>query len=342
VPVAEPFERAALYRFLARVYLAPPDDDLLALVADVPELAPLAGSGLADRHTWLFDFNIYPYAGVFLDPSGMLDSPWAGFVAGVYRALGFEVVPGAGLAGPDHLAALLEALSALLEREGEAGDVLAAERARHGQRTLLREHLAPWLPSFLAAVRRVDDGFYAEVGALAREVVVDHLVALAGATDAAGADAVADPTATGASGGRVAGDPPPDAGAEASDGDPPPGLTRLLIRAQSGLFVSRADLAALGERMTLPLRFAERRFMLDHLVRGAAERDALPELVTLVGALVERERTELVAWSGDAPALALAWRPWIDRLDATATWLVEVAVDGGELAWRDLPPDGGP
>jgi hypothetical protein len=339
VAAAGALERAALYRFLARVYLAPPDDDLLALAADVPELAPRVGAGLADRHTWLFDFNVYPYAGVFLDPSGMLDSPWAGFVAGVYHALGFEVAPSAGLAGPDHLAALLEALSALLEREGEADDALAAERARHGQRTLLREHLAPWLPSFLAAVRRVDDGFYAEVGALTREVVVDHAAELGGATGAEGADVAANPGPTGADREGVAADLPSAVGAEADDGDPPPGLTRLLIRAQSGLFVSRADLAALGESMTLPLRFAERRFMLDHLVRGAAEREALPELVTRVGELAARERAELVAWGSDAPALASTWRIWIDRLDATATWLAEVAVDGGELEWRDVPPE---
>lgn len=312
-------EHAYLYRFLARAYLAPPDRDLLAMASEVPELFPFLGEDFADRHTWLFAFNIYPYASVYLDPSGMLDAPWSGFVSGVYRALGFEVAPGAGLAAPDHLAALLEAMSVLLEREGEADDDLAAERSRHGQRTLLAEHIAPWLPSFLPAICRVDRGFYAALAGLTQEVVLDHARELFGGPDTVPASpSVLEPSA------------------EAS-----PGLQRLLFRALSGLYLSRADLTGLGLHLALPVRFAERRFMLDHLVRGAAEREQLGSLLDALGAQVAEQRSEFTAWAHSAPMLEPVWRPWILRLDATGTWLAELAVDSAELQWRVDGPGGG-
>lgn len=305
-------ERAYLYRFLARAYLAPPDGDLLAMASEIPELFPYLGEDLADRHTWLFAFNVYPYASVHLDPTGMLDAPWSGFVAGVYRALGFEIAPGAGLAAPDHVAALLEAMSVLLEREAEAESDLEAERARHGQRTLLIEHIAPWLPSFLSAVCRADKGFYAALAGLTQEVVLDHLGEMRSG-EAASPDLLEAP------------------------GEAPPGLHRLLIRAHSGVFLSRADLTELGLRLGLPLRFAERRFMLDHLVRGAAERDLLALLIDLLAAEVRGQHAELVAWTNSAPAAGNLWRPWLGRLDATAAWLAELSLDSDGLQWRELP-----
>lgn len=93
---------APLYRLLAGCYLAPPDAELLELAAELPELAAhRAEPELAQRYSWLFDFNVYPYASVFVDPSGMLQAPWSSFVGDVLGALGMGLSSDAGLAAPD-------------------------------------------------------------------------------------------------------------------------------------------------------------------------------------------------------------------------------------------------
>lgn len=308
---------APLYRFLARAYLAPPDEDFLTLAADVPELGRWLGGDavagdLATRYTWLFSFNVYPYASVFIDPSAMLNAPWSGFVAGVYRALGLDASSAAGIAAPDHLAAQLEAVAALLEREEGATDALAARRARHGQRTLLCEHLLPWLPIFLAAVERADDGFYRALATLTREVV--------GFTFPR-ADEAADPSGAG----------PRRRGAPGL----PDELGALLVPARSGLFLSRADLTALGRRLELPIRFAERAFMLEHLVRSAAERDGLAALFGELGAAALAQREALATWSADHPVLAPLWTAWFTRLDATERALAEHAAASTDMIWSE-------
>ena len=299
---------APLYRLLAGCYLAPPDGELLELAAELPELAAHLGEPeLAQRHSWLFDFNVYPYASVFLDPSGMLQAPWSSFVADVLGALGLELSTDAGVAAADHLGALLESVATLLEREAAATPVDAA-RARHGQGVLLREHLLPWMPSFLGAIGRIDGGFYGAVTTLTGELLLEHAEALNGPPLAPFRFPEEEPAAEEKSGAR---------GAARRE------LQRLLTPARSGLFLSRADLAALGSRLELPVRFAERRFMLENLVAAAAERG---DEAKLFGALADAATDQVeafAAWSRHLDATEL-WSSWVERLSATHAELLRL------------------
>lgn len=326
---------APLYRLLARAVLAPPDAELLAALREVPGLPREDLDELAARHAWLFDLNVYPYASVYLDESGMLGAPWAAFAGGVLRALGLEPAPGAGLAAPDHLGALLEAVAVLLDREeaaGEAGDALAAARARHGQRTLLAEQLLPWLPLFTAALRRADAGVYGRLAELLREVALDHAGRVVGAAPARAGlppleDPEAAPDAVDAAAGRARG---------GRRGPRPAELRRLLTAARSGVFWSRADLTALGREQGLPVRFAEREAMLAGLAQSAADRDALGGLFAALAARVRAGEAERAPWRAGVPALAAVWDAWAARAEAAARELEALAEEGAAVRWREV------
>ncbi len=297
---------APLYRLLAGCYLAPPDAELLELAAELPELAAhRAEPELAQRYSWLFDFNVYPYASVFVDPSGMLQAPWSSFVGDVLGALGLGLSSDAGLAAPDHVGALLEAMATLSEREEAATEPLEAARARHGQEVLLNEHLLPWMPVFLGALERVDEGFFSAVAILTQELLLEH-----------GEELLADPL------------PPFHFPEETDETYQEPRqearreLQRLLTPARSGLFLSRSDLADLGARLELPVRFAERRYMLENLVAAAAERDDLAALFDALGDGAVEGAALFDPWSERLTVAVGFWNEWRERLTGTSAELV--------------------
>jgi TorA maturation chaperone TorD len=91
-------------------------------------------------------------------------------IAGFYRAFGLQTAQAAP-ERPDHLALELEFMAFLLWKERmarTAADEQAAEKARvcaEAQRSFFRDHLAWWVPSFAAGLRRkAEQGFYFVVG----------------------------------------------------------------------------------------------------------------------------------------------------------------------------------
>ncbi|CAN5443999.1 molecular chaperone TorD family protein [soil metagenome] len=325
-----PLERAALTRFLAGLFFGPPGEDALELAGEVPELAPHLCADLAGDHSWLFDFNVYPYASVYLDPSGGLNAPWSGFVTGVYRALGLELQAGAGLAAGDHIAAELEAVTIMLEREAQAADEVAAARARHGQRALLFEQLLPWLPVLTHAVERVAGrGFYGVVAALTREALFEHADALLGGE---AAPAFRFPEAEDelqhfllSGKGRGPG----------KAGEARAALQSLITPARSGLFLSREDITRLGRRLELPVRFAERAFMLEALAQAAADQERLEALFGELRREAREQREAIERWGRAHPALAPVWEDWLGKLEATDERLLAFAKDFGAFDARD-------
>jgi len=323
---AAALQRAGLYRLLAELFFDEPDEPLLALAATVPELAGHATAEAARRYTHVFVLNAYPFASVYLDADGAVGGARAGFTRGVLEALGLAVEEGVAA---DHVAVLFAAASALLEREGAGQGTLGAERARHGQRTLLAEHVLPWAPHFLDAVGRLDGGtdagLYAAAAVLARRLLTEHAEALFG--------------------GRRGGDVPPGAGAEqrswkasrrheaetvpasipeAGAASSPAGVSPLadLTRpARCGFFLSRADIAAIAAGLELPIRFGGRSFMLDSVIQAAAQAGAGARLQAALTRFASGRRAVLEGWSADLPGLAPVWREPLARLDATdAAW----------------------
>ncbi len=302
---------AALYSFFARAFHHPPDKDFLALASEFTELEPYLEQDLNEQYSWLFEFNVYPYASVFLDASGMLNSDWSGFVGGVYEALGLELSLSAGLAAPDHVAAELEALAVLCEH-AEVDDKLAKTKAEHGQRVLLLEQLLPWLASFSFAVKRIDKGFYGVVCDLCLKIALEHASELLGQHSAPGFR-FAETTET------FEYQQPGDFKKKASEARGK--LQSLITPAHSGLFLSREDITQLGRKLGLPVRFAERPFMLENLVSSAADADLLVQLFSIWKALAEQEQQAFKALTSDYPTLSSFWDAWVEKVSKTGSYL---------------------
>lgn len=180
--------RADLCRFLAACYYQPgPEfaeeqvfDAMRAAAADVDAgLAEAVDAlGRAFDDTAMQDLRV-DYTGLFLSPTGQVAAPYESFwiggkdpaltqettqrVMAFYAEAGFEIDEEFRDL-PDHVAAELELLYALLFREargraiGDPADVLAATELRL---RFLRLHLGRWVAPFTEAMRaEAETGFY--------------------------------------------------------------------------------------------------------------------------------------------------------------------------------------
>lgn len=308
----------SLYTFLARVFHHPADDDLLELISDLPELKAYRTKDLVDSYTWLFEFNVYPYASIFIDPSGMLNSDWAGFVTGVYDALGLDVKLGAGLAASDHLSAQLEALMTLCEREENAKTPELKARALHDQSVLLFEHILPWLASFVWAIQRIDKGFYSECAQLTLDLCLEHAKSLIPSINQDSLAAFSFPAIEE----DLKAVQPINAKQKA--GEARSKLQSLITPARSGLFLSRQDIINLGRRLDLPVRFAERPFMLENLLTSAADADKLTTLFKNWLILLEKERQNFSDLQEKHTTLAFIWEAWLEKIATSQSYLKEL------------------
>lgn len=264
----------------------------LAACCEAPAPAVAAALELppptAGEHTEVFGFQLYPYASVYAGAEGLLGGEARDRVAGFWRALG-AMVP----AEPDHLAALLGLHAAL-------GDG-AGERARHARHALLWEHLLSWLPAWLARLDELAPPSYAGWGSLLRDALVAEAHELG-------------PPAVRPLHLRLA--PPPD------------GVDALLVPVQSGVVITRADLARAARQLGLGMRHGERRFILDALLA----QDPAAVLDWLA-----READRQAAVLRAAP---VSWRPavehWASRAESTAGTLGRLASHA-----REVPVGGG-
>ncbi len=309
---------ASLYAFLTRAFHHPADEALLELVSDVPELEVHINKDLADSYTWLFEFNVYPYASIFIDPSGMLNSDWAGFVTGVYDALGLDVDLGSGLAASDHLSAQLEALMTLCEREEKASTKEQKARALHDQSVLLVEHILPWLASFVWAIQRIDSGFYAQSAQLTLDACLDHAETLITMMNQ---DLLLSFSFPESEEELTAVQP---INAKQKAGEARSKLQSLITPARSGLFLSRQDIINLGRSLALPVRFAERPFMLENLLSSAADAEKLSELFQNWLILLQKESENFNELQEKHQDLAFIWQAWREKLAASQDYLREL------------------
>ena len=120
----------------------PPGTDHLFEALGVPPLTR------AD-HTRLFALELPPHASIHLGPEGKLGGEGADRVAGMWRTLGLDPP-----ADADHLSALTALYAELGESAGSSRSERTRLRLEHARATVLWEHLWPWVPGYLDAVRR--------------------------------------------------------------------------------------------------------------------------------------------------------------------------------------------
>jgi len=212
-------------------------------------IAEALGLGELDPadYTELFSFALYPYASVYLGPEGMLGGEARDRIAGFWRALG--LVPPEE---PDHLAVLLALYAQLVERVAEEDDPLRRAAIENARAAFFWEHLASWLPVYLAKAQTLAHGAYAQWAQVLAATLEAEAVELprpaALPLHLREVASLADGDVGGGNGG--------DDGLVAA----------LLAPARTGLILVRADLRRIAEAMGIALRQGERRYALDALL----------------------------------------------------------------------------
>ena len=232
----------------------------------------------ADEHTDALVFQVYPYASVYLGAEGMLGGEARDRIAGFWRALGGEPPD-----EPDHIAVLLAALATL-----DAPD----PRMQAARRVLYAEHVASWMPPFLAALRRVGSPYYVAWAELVGELLAAEPPPVAVPVHLRAAAPLARPA------------------------DLDELMRAVLAPLRAGGLIVRDDLERCAEVLALGLRVGERRFAL----RSLLAQDAAGVLGWLAGEL----RAQASEYAADTIG---AW--WRARAGATADLLDALARDAG-------------
>lgn len=350
-PLTAPAHAADL-RLLARLWLAEPDADLLAVLRHAPALAehvPAAGGDAARVDlavAWLdlVSRHVPPHESVFVDPSAMLDAPATARFRATLASAGWSPPPGLRVPAVDHLGVSLLALTEL----GDAGA------------PILTDHLLVWLPLFADAVAAAGPAVHPLYSAAARATVdavltlgdrlpldrlpvrLDDVVPLLPPRPLYRSNDRGDGPAgswlddVSARGDRSADDSSDSASDDAADEafvEGVPGgasvrlrdvLDALLYAVDAGLYLGRADIAAVAAAVDLPLGLGDRRAMLRGLFESAGRYDAIVPLIDALDARWAAAGARYAAWREAHAAWAVYEAAWRARLDATrealATW----------------------
>lgn len=228
------------------------------------------------EHTAVFALELPPHASVHLGAEGKLGGDGADRVAGVWRALGLTPPPDA-----DHLGILLHLYAELGEAAAGCRTEGARRRLDHVRAAVLWEHLWPWVPAYLHAVR--------------------HQHPAAAPWAALGARALA----------REAARTPPartlplamrQAPAPLGTADPSGDLVRILtVPLRTGFILTATDVAAAARATGTGLRRGERRFALQAMV----DQDPVATLRWLA-----RHAAAWARWHGRLPGTGTEPAPW--------------------------------
>ena len=287
----------------------------LAVLAESPgeEHAMIASSlglesvPLVAEYSDLFLFQLYPYASVYLGPEGMIGGVARDRIAGFWHAVGLRPPK-----EPDHLAALLGLYASLIERAGAEGSEAEALLSVQASRTLLFEHLCPWVFSWLDRMQELSSGLYASWANLLESFLLEEL-------SGAGASRFVDESVNSraVSLQHLRNVPSlPDPRSDGSEAF----IAGVLASIRSGMIITRADLAGIARSLDLGLRAGERRYALEHLIAQDAER-------TLRALMHEARR------QGDAHQHRVTWLGesaghLSHRCASTAALLDELAQEG--------------
>ena len=267
---------------------------------DHRRLAELLGLGPPPppaEHADLFDFQLYPYASVYLGTEGQLGGEARDLIAGFWRALG-EAPP----AEPDHLTVMLALLAELREREASQA-APGEEYWRHAGRAFLWEHLLSWLPIYLDKLESLAADYYRRWAILLREALAAEAEHLGHqerpSLHLRQAPSLADPRQE----------------------DAQIFLDTLLSPVRSGLILVRDDLIRAGRELNLGVRAGERRFVLEALMSQEPS-------TTL--AWLARECQDWSSRHRDNPLLGPAARLWGEKAQASSALLSELSKEAGK------------
>jgi TorA maturation chaperone TorD len=258
----------------------------------------------AAAHYDLFDFHLHPYAGLFLDASGLSGGVVADEIGAAYRTAGFRT---AADTAPDHLGQALLFLSYLAELEADGWQreaTAVAQQYQTAQDQFLRRHLLPWLFPVLTAVRHQQYPFYSELAQLTLALIMSHF---SPAPDENGPIPL--PVT-----------PPPFNSAEAGLRELVRYLTTPFL---SGVYYGRHDIGRIARALNLPRGFGGRETMLLNLFRSGGQYETAAPLLAQLAQLAASWQTAYAAAEAAYPQAAPYIQPWRSRAAQTAALLRE-------------------
>jgi len=226
------------------VFVEPPSAEHAA----VAETLSLGEVPSRSEHTDLFDFQLFPFASVYLGAEGMQGGEARDRIADFWRVLELEPPN-----DPDHLTVLLAAYGALVDHAEDKANA-DAENWRYVGQVFLHEFLLSWVPLFLARLRGKASSFYGAWADQLSSVLASEPLdeRLAGTLAAALREA----------------DPLPDPREEGGEAF----LQGLLAPVRSGFILTRDDLSAMADSLGLGRRVGERKYVLKSLLSQDAPR----------------------------------------------------------------------
>jgi len=300
---------------------------------------------LAVEYQRLFGFNLPPYESVFIDPSAMLMAPATGRVQSLYQQGGWNPPPEARTGAPDHLGLELLALAWGLEISQTHPSALSAKNSSKEQtmvRRLHTEHLALWAPPFVLALGRLaPHPFYATLGDLTLDLILSTLPEQSAPANSdpfpdlpeppiyRGTEDLEDADGNSEQANRLSSRSNPfvsqlrveDEGDEVSLRDI---IKQLLPPCKAGLFLTREDIARIGQGLDSPGVMGERYRMLETLFRFAGQYDLIPLLFDQITRYLADAEVAYQKLAAEYPA----WLPYADawqhRLASTQAMLTEL------------------
>ncbi len=246
-----------------------------------------------DEYTSVLVFQAYPYASVYLGAEGMLGGEARDRIAGFWRALGGEPP-----VEPDHLSVLLAGVA-------ELADLADPAPASSVRGALFWEHVASWMPPYLATLRRLATPFYRAWADLCATLLAELASELG--------PPVRLPLALRAAPGC------PSAPADLDEL-----LATLLAPVRTGCVLVRDDLERAATELGLGVRAGERRFALRSLLAQ--------DPAGVLGWLASEARAQAAALATLPPITA--W--WTARAGEGAAWLDELATRADRARGLDL------
>jgi hypothetical protein len=277
--------------------------DMSVFVDDLPESA-IEGQSL---HAEVFLHQLPPFMSIFVSATQYPDLTIREQIVRRYKSYGVDGLMQSNSSVADHIGALLNAFTALIEQQVDAleqGDEPGAKKIGQRSQQLLRESILPWLPPFYLALTEVSPGFYAQwLEMFLLRIQTEGMLPKPGLQRSfvKPFDAISDPET---------------------------GMRQirewLLVPSRCGVYLTPKMLRQMGSILELPSGFGRREEMLDNLLRSAGEYDKLDEILALLvdhfadcGDLYEQL---MIGFPGLSPYI----KPWLEATDQSIESLTKM------------------
>ena len=324
-------------RILSHFWLEEIRPDDLATIAALPELAETLPqldratlTDLAVEYQRLFGFNLPPYESVFIDPSLMLLAPATARVQALYRQAGWTAPANVRIGAPDHLGLEMLALAGIKAKAEAKEELVGLAQQLH------THHLALWTPAFILTLRRLNPPpFYATLGDLTLDLLLATLPPNSQFTIHHSPFTI-DPF-------PILPPPPiydnqgqliPLDKRKQEIGSLRDMVKGLLPPCETGLFLTREDMARISRSLDLPAVMGERSYMLETLFQLAGQYELVPALLDQLRQLLTEVDATYRSWAGEYPGWISYAQAWCRRVAATQVVLdklEEVVVSEGQL-----------